>query len=106
MNNKIKLKKIIIKTKSKAKKNKTKKNKSLKQLKGILKITIGIKNMSNTNTNEPRTIIKGGYEIEITKECKVDVLEGISKRTNNPFKIVKQEAWLHTDGVVYPQIYQ
>jgi len=60
--------------------------------------------MSNTNanTNGPRTIIKDGYEIEITKECKVDVLEGISKRTNNPFKIVKQEAWLHTDGVAYP----
>lgn len=58
--------------------------------------------MSNTNTNEARTIIKVGYEIEITKECKVEVLEGISKRTNNPFKIVKQEAWLHTDGVAYP----
>ena len=36
--------------------------------------------MSNTNvnTNGPRTIIKDSYEIEITKECKVDVLEGIS----------------------------
>ena len=62
--------------------------------------------MSNTNenikVNGPRTIIKDAYEIEITKEGKVDVLEGISKRTNNPFKIVKQEAWLHTDGVAYP----
>ena len=57
---------------------------------------------TNVNTNGPRTVIKDSYEIEITKECKVDVLEGISKRTNNPFKIVKQEAWLHTDGVAYP----
>jgi len=55
--------------------------------------------------NEPRTIIAnangGGYEIEIKSDSQVEIMQGNSQKTGKPYKMVKQEAWLHT-GYGYP----
>lgn len=62
--------------------------------------------MNNDKKNtEPRTIIAnmdgGGYEIEISKDSQIEVLKGISQKSGKPYKMVKQEAWLHK-GYGYP----
>lgn len=61
--------------------------------------------MTQHKTNEPRTIVANmngsGYEIEIKDDSQVDILEGNSKKTGKPYRMVKQEAWLHT-GYGYP----
>jgi hypothetical protein len=58
--------------------------------------------MINNKTNEPRTIIKSGYFIEVTADSQIEVLEGVSQKTNKPYKMVKQEAWLN-NGSRYPE---
>ena len=59
-------------------------------------------NMTTINkTNEPRTIINSGYEIEIKNDSQIDVIQGNSQKTGKPYKMVKQEAWLHK-GHGYP----
>ena len=59
----------------------------------------------NNNKNEPRTIVAnangGGYEIEIKDDSQVEIMQGNSQKTGKPYKMVKQEAWLHT-GYGYP----
>lgn len=59
----------------------------------------------NNKDNEPRTIVANangdGYEIEIKEDSQVEVMEGNSQKTGKPYKMVKQEAWLHT-GYGYP----
>lgn len=57
--------------------------------------------MTNNKNNEPRTVISTGYEVEIKNDSQVEVLEGVGKNSNKPYKIVKQEAWLH-QGFGYP----
>ena len=52
-------------------------------------------------TNGPRTIISSGYEIEIKTDSLIDIIQGNSQKTGKPYKMVKQEAWLHT-GHGYP----
>ena len=52
-------------------------------------------------TNGSRTIISSGYEIEIKTDSLIDIIQGNSQKTGKPYKMVKQEAWLHT-GHGYP----
>ncbi len=59
----------------------------------------------NIKNNEPRTYIAQmngtGYEVEIQADSQVSVIEGIGKKTNQPYRMVKQEAYLHL-GHGYP----
>lgn len=50
--------------------------------------------MSNNNMKEPNSDIT----IEIFEGSNVDVKEGTSQKTNKPYKMVKQEAYVHGLG--------
>lgn len=60
-----------------------------------------VNKMTNNKNTGPRTLINSGYEIEIKSDSQIDVIQGNSQKTGKPYKMVKQEAWLHS-GHGYP----
>ena len=56
----------------------------------------------NENKDQFIAVVDSCYKVEIDAKSQIDVKEGVSDRTKKPYKMVKQEAYLHQKNRKYP----